>query len=205
MANRDIALDSQMPHAERHDALAARLLHLPDTSGSAAIPELKAGLGHYDPWVRLHAVEGLAKLSDPEAHALLATALHDPSFGVHWAASRALAAAGRSGVVAALRALLHDMPSTVLLHGVAYVLHHAALAAEDRATVRTVEDALRRPAADLEAPVAALEALDRLAPAMALPTPHEREQPWYRWRRSRRTPWGYPFPIPQALGRAGGE
>jgi hypothetical protein len=202
MADREIELDAQMPQAETHNRLAAHLLHLPDTSGNAALPELLEGLRHHDPWVRLHAVEGLARLSEPEARAGLATALHDPSFGVHWAASRALAAAGCWGVVAALRALLHDTPSTVLLHGVAYVVHHAALAPEERAAVTPVQDALHRPAADLEAPIAALDALDHLAPQ--LPPPREREEPWYRWRRSRRTPWGLPFPAPQSLDQATG-
>jgi HEAT repeat protein len=200
MPNRETGLDSQMPQAETHNPLAARLLHLPDTMGREAIPELVTGLHHQDPWVRLHAAEGLAKVDDPEARAALATALHDPSFGVHWAAGRALAAAGRDGVVAALRALLHDIPSTVLLHGVAYVLRHAALSPAERAAVSPVQEALQRPAADLEAPIAALEALDHLA--VEPPTPLEREQPWYRWRRSRRTPWGYPFPIPQSADRA---
>lgn len=159
------------------DALARHLAHLPERMGAAAIPELRAALAHPEPWVRLHAVEGLARIDHDEGRAALATALHDESFGVHWEAGRALATASRPGVVAVLRALVRDTPSTGFLHGAAFVLRHARLSDTDRALIAPVIEALQRPAADLEAPVLAYAALERLAPE-AVPSV-EPPRPWY--------------------------
>jgi HEAT repeat protein len=162
-----------------------------------AVAELRAALGHADPWVRLHAVSSLARHTSEEALAGLVQALHDSSFGVHWAAASALAGHGRAGVLAVLRAMLHDEPTTGFLHGAARVLHHAALTHEERQTVAPVLDALHRPAADLEAPVLASVALERLATAgpTALQPPPE---PWWRIRRDRRGLRGHIFaPSPE--------
>lgn len=177
---------ARQPSSEATAALARRLAHLSETQGIDAIPELRQALEHPDPWVRMHAVEGLANIDDVDARAAIAFALHDESFGVHMEAGRTLAAQGQSGVEALLRELLHGMPSTSLLHGAAYVLRHARLSSEARAIVAPVIDALQRPAADLEAPMAAFPALSGLAPAMV--TIADRPDPWYRGLRSRREP-----------------
>lgn len=163
--------------------LAERMVHLPDRLGTAAVVPLRAALTHLSPWVRQHAVAALARIDDDAARAALVTALHDDSFGVHWSAAQALAAQRRQGVVAVLRAMLHDVPSPGFLHAAAHVLGHAALSAEERAAVAPILAALRHPAADLEAPVLAAEALRRLEPGRAYePTAHA-SVPWYRFRR----------------------
>jgi HEAT repeat protein len=182
------------------EALTLRLVHLPDTLGVGAIPELCAVLDHPDPWVRLHAVEGLARIDHADARAGLVAALHDASFGVHWAAGRALAAGGRAGCVAVLQALVHDTPSTALLHGVAYVLHHAGVTPEEGAAVAPVLEALRHPAADLEAPIHAAMALDQLGPDAAIAV--ERAQPWYLTGRVRRVLRGHPIVREDTMGAA---
>jgi HEAT repeat protein len=172
------------PVAPAGDEPGLRLAHLPQERGTAAIPELSAALGHPDAWIRLHAVQGLSALDAPDAHAALARALHDSSFGVHWIAARTLADAGRPGVVAVLRALVHDRPSTGFLHGAAHVLAHAPLTAAERSTVAPVLEAIHRPAADLEASVTAFEALGAFSAGS--PVPAEAPAPWYRtWRRRR--------------------
>jgi HEAT repeat protein len=150
-----------------YESQAQRLVHLAWERGEEAIPLLVNALEHADPWVRLHAAQGLAAIDHPAARAGLVTALHDDNFGVHWAAARALAAAARSGALSVLQALVHDLPSTGFLHGAAYVLHHVQLSAQERQTVQPVADALHRPAADLEAPLAAFTALEQLGAADA--------------------------------------
>lgn len=183
MNEQDVAA-SAATRAEPHAGLAGRLAHLPDERGPAALPVLRAALQHPDPWVRVHAIGALAGLGDADACAALTTALHDDSFGVHWTAARALAAAGRPGVEAVLRALLHDTPAIGFLHGAMHVLRHAALLPEERVAVAPVLDALHRPAADLETPVMAEAALARLGmPGVTAPPP--RQEPWYRTRRDR--------------------
>lgn len=163
-----------------------RLAHLPRDRGAAAIPELRAALEHPDAWIRLHAVQGLSALDGPEAHLALARALHDSSFGVHWTAARALADAGRPGVIAVLQSLVHDRPSTGFLHGAAHVLSHATLTPAERNAVAPVVEAIHRPAADLEASVAAFVALGAVAAHPSLPA--ETPAPWYRrWTRRRVT------------------
>lgn len=156
------------------------------------VAELRAALLHADPWVRLHAVSSLARRSSPEALAALVLALHDESFGVHWAAANALAAHGRVGVVAVLRAMLHDEPTTGFLHGAARVLHHAPLTDHERQVIAPVLDALHRPAADLEAPVLASVAMAGLAP-LAGATSQSADQPWWRVKRDRRGLRGHVF------------
>ncbi|MGH2587556.1 MAG: HEAT repeat domain-containing protein [Dehalococcoidia bacterium] len=173
------------PRSKKPDAAAQRLVRMAAERGSEAVPTLRAALEHPDPWMRLHAVEGLAAIDDVEARAGLAVALHDSNFGVHWSASRALAGAGAAGVSAVLRALLHDEPSTGFLHGAAYVLHHAHLASEQRLAVIPVMEALRRPAADLEAPVAAFAALNAFQGVAAVGAVQP-FIPWYRAIRRRR-------------------
>lgn len=175
------------PSAETHwyVELAERLVHLPDQLGVAAVTPLRAALGHLSPWVRRHAVAALAGIDDDEARAALVTALHDDSFGVHWSAAQALAAQGRSGVMAVLRAMVHDVPSPGFLHGAAHVLGHAALSAEERAAVAPILEALRHPAADLEAPVLAAAALRRLEPGRRHEAGGHASMPWYRLRRRR--------------------
>jgi hypothetical protein len=156
------------------------------------VAELRAALRHTDPWVRLHAVSSLARRTSDEALSGLVQALHDESFGVHWAAANALATHGRAGVVAVLGAMLHDEPTTGFLHGAARVLQHASLTEHERQVIAPVLDALHRPAADLEAPVLASVAVSRLAPlaeAAAQPV----EQPWWRVRRDRRGLRGHVF------------
>jgi HEAT repeat protein len=167
---------------------AHRLPHLPDELGADALPELRAALRDADPWVRAHAVMGLARVDHDDARTALVEALHDESFGVHWAAAKALTAAGTAGVRAALHGLLSGEPAPRLREGAAHVLRYARLTPEERQAVRPVLEAMRHPAADLTAPVAAeaaLARLDRLPPAPAPPP----RTPWWRtrsvWRRLR--------------------
>jgi HEAT repeat protein len=186
MQQRDAPPPARQPSSAATAALARRLAHLSETQGADAIPELREALDHPDPWVRMHAIEGLASIDDIRARDALVFALHDESFGVHMEAARTLAAYGQPGAEAVLRELLHGTPSTSFLHGADYVLRHARLTSEARATVTPVVEALHRPVADLEAPMAAFPALIGLAPETV--TEADRPDPWYRGLRSRRGP-----------------
>ncbi len=160
---------------------------------AAALRPLIEALDHPDPWERLHAVELLGRIDDPTARAALVTALHDEVFGVRWIAAKLLAGAGHPGVVALLRALLHETLTPNFRLGAAYVLHHAAITAEERAAVEPVFLALHHPASDLEAPVLAKEALELLEREAG--TGIEGTLPWWHFRRMRR-PRGHIFPLP---------
>ena len=191
MAERNPPAGGQSDRAQPHAALGRRLIRLPDELGTAAIPVLRAALRHPDPWVRLHAVHALARIDHPDAHAALVETLHDEAFGVHWGAAEALAHKGEIGVLAVLRALQHDTPGAGFLHGATHVLRHAALTPEQRLAVAPVLDALLRPAADLEMPLLAAAAFERLTSVAT--TPPEDVTPWYRTRRNRRGLRGHIF------------
>jgi HEAT repeat protein len=173
---------------------AQRLITLARQEGTEALPELRTALRHADPWMRLHAVAGLSLLHDPRAIDLLVGALHDPSFGVDSSAAKALANAGRIGVIAVLRALESDTLTSVFLHGVEHVLHHAHLTPEERSAVAPVLDALHRPAAELEGPMLAATALERLGAQSAADAAAE---PAYRQLHHTRRQRGHIFPGPQ--------
>ena len=183
MQNGSVSPTGHRPQSAAREALAQHLVHLPLERGVDAIPMLREALGHPDPWIRVHAVEGLSAINHPDACAALTAALHDSNFGVHQTAARALVAAGRMGVLAVLRALVHDRPSTGFLHGADYVLHHARLTADEHEAIASVRATLHHSAADLEAPLAAFAALDALG---VRPPPAGQPEPWYRgWRRRR--------------------
>src|SRR3712207_8457837 len=47
----------------RSETLARRLAHLSETDGDRAVPELRRALDHPDPWVLMHAAQGLDRKS----------------------------------------------------------------------------------------------------------------------------------------------
>jgi hypothetical protein len=191
MQERSAVPPTRQPSSEVNAVLARRLAHLSETRGTDAIPELRTALSHPDPWVRMHVIEGLASIDHADARAALAMALHDESFGVHMEAARTLAACGRPGVEAVLQELVRGTPTTSSLHGSAYVLRHARLTPEARTTVAPVVEALRRPVADLEAPIAAFPARAGLAPELVIEAGVA--EPWYRGLNRRRSPQGRSF------------
>ncbi|MGE0544585.1 MAG: HEAT repeat domain-containing protein [Dehalococcoidia bacterium] len=191
MQERNAVPPARQPSSEASASLARRLAHLSETRGTDAIPELRHELSHPDPWVRMHVIEGLASIDHLDARAALAAALHDESFGVHMEAARTLAARGRPGVEAVLQELVRGTPTTSSLHGAAYVLRHARLSPVERSIVAPVAEALRRPVADLEAPIAAFPALAGLAPELVTET--GAPEPWYRGLNRRRGPHGRTF------------
>lgn len=149
-----------------------------------SVERLRAALAESDTWTRLHAVKALAGVDHPAARDALIAAMHDDVFGVRWDAAEALAGQGSPGVVAVLRALAHGTPSPVFLHAAACALRHAPLTVDRRRQIAPVLDALRRPAADLEAPLEAQRALADMQPSPPAPFA-EPPPPWYRIPRRR--------------------
>src|SRR5262249_49905476 len=105
----------------------------PGAGSHPSAAELTAQLQDPLPSVRVRAAQQLAHCPEPEAVDGLVAALHDPRFGVHWAAGEALATRGARGAIAVLRALMHDAPAVGFLHGAAYALSHVHLTPDQRA------------------------------------------------------------------------
>jgi HEAT repeat protein len=82
--------------------------------GSPAIDFLSEMETHPRAIARWEAVKALSEIRDPISAPLLINALEDKSTGVRWLAAEGLAALGKRGLIAVLKALL-DYPETLYL------------------------------------------------------------------------------------------
>lgn len=82
--------------------------------GSPAIDFLSEMETHPKAIARWEAVKTLSEIRDPISAPLLINALEDKSTGVRWLAAEGLAALGKKGIIAVLKALL-DFPETLYL------------------------------------------------------------------------------------------
>ncbi len=126
--------------------------------GAPAVPGLDVALRSRDRRVRWEAVKVLRQINLPAAIPAYVAALEDPGPGVRWIAAEGLAALGRPGVIATLRALVARADSARVRRGAQRVLH----AVSDpglRQQVAPVLLALKDIEPDLAVPVAAHDAL----------------------------------------------
>ncbi|MEJ2544326.1 MAG: HEAT repeat domain-containing protein [Calditrichaceae bacterium] len=82
--------------------------------GTPAIDFLSEMETHPKAIARWEAVKTLSEIKDPISAPLLINALEDKSTGVRWLAAEGLAALGKKGMIAVLKALV-DYPETVYL------------------------------------------------------------------------------------------
>ena len=73
--------------------------------------------------MRVHAAGFVAENGTEEAANLLVVALDDDDYGVHWAASKGLAAMGEAALPAVLRALVKADCSPRVIHGAKHAFH----------------------------------------------------------------------------------
>jgi hypothetical protein len=93
------------------------------TRGGTAVPALLEALQHENPHVRNAAAHVLAVIAEPASAAALAAALDDVEAPVRWVAAEGLVAMGRTGLRAALRALVSaDVISPHLVAAVRHIL-----------------------------------------------------------------------------------
>ena len=100
-------------------------------------------------------------IADPAAADALVRALEDEEFDVRWGAADALIALGRSGVISALRVLMHRSDSEWVREVVEHIVrqHHDT---EYGRVLEPVLESLRSLGAEQIAPVAAHKALLQL-------------------------------------------
>lgn len=147
-----------------YDGLARqRARHRLEEMGRPAVPALVRALGGRTEIARWEAARALREIRDPAAAGALARAMEDERFEVRWAAAEAEMCLGRAGLRAALEALVHRSGS-VLLRDSAYRVLHGLRDAELQPILAPVMAALKDVEPAVEAPGAALAALERLAP-----------------------------------------
>ncbi len=119
--------------------------------GDKAIPALADALKHPQQHVRWHAARALGDLGDMGAAASLIEALGDDDFSVRWAVAEALVAIGEPAVPK----ILDRLSRYTLTEDVRQVAYHALHQMPSRlvqARLHPLLDALRSPAAAVEAP-----------------------------------------------------
>ena len=86
---------------------------------------------------RVHAIKYLEQGATPEIITLLVTALNDDDYGVHWAASEALAQLGDDAFPALLRALARADNDQRLREGAKHIIHtsHGATVKKEGPTI----------------------------------------------------------------------
>ena len=129
--------------------------------GSPAIDFLSEMETHPKAIARWEAVKTLSEIRDPISAPLLINALEDKSTGVRWLAAEGLAALGKNGMIAVLKALL-DFPETLYLRQGA---HHVLKRLQDYfdgEEYRIILKTLEHPDAAAKLPVIIRSYLDNI-------------------------------------------
>jgi HEAT repeat protein len=130
--------------------------------GKEATPYLIELLEHSNHHTRWEAVKALGGIKDPKAAPALVEALMDDSIEIHWAASEALIALGKSAMPSLLKGITRHFDSYRFRHGAYHILHafdSKHLLDED---TRPVFESLRTIEPSVSAPWAAEAALEAL-------------------------------------------
>ncbi len=131
--------------------------------GPPAVPVLIEAMKNRQERVRWEAAKALGDLEDPRAAEPLVQALKDPKFGVRWLAADGLIGLGREGLAPLLRALIDEPESAWMREGAHHVLHSLS-GGGLRRLLEPVVEALEGIEPTIEAPVAANDVLEQLAP-----------------------------------------
>jgi hypothetical protein len=102
--------------------------------------------------MRVHAAEFLAENGTEEAAELLVVALDDDDYGVHWAASKGLAAMGDTALPAVLRALVRADCSPRVIHGAKHAFHTSSS--------RTVREETKGIVAEMHGPAQTISVME---------------------------------------------
>jgi HEAT repeat protein len=129
--------------------------------GRAASPALARALTSGPDELRWRAALALAKIADPATTPNLLRALEDGDIGVRWLAAEALSAIGIPALVPLLEGLIDRADSVRFREGVTHVLL-GHVGGPYAPAVRHVLRALDGQAAEVAAPVAAYEMLQRI-------------------------------------------
>jgi HEAT repeat protein len=134
--------------------------------GDRAVAFLVEALADESPVMRTEAAEALLYIASPLASSALVEALDDTEFGVRWLAAEALIALKCDGLAPLLKGITRHSDSLWFRQAAHHVLHDH-YCARLRADLRPVFEALGERVAEHTAPVAAGEALERIASGAA--------------------------------------
>lgn len=134
--------------------------------GDRAVALLVEALADDSPIMRTEAAEALLYIASPLAASALVEALDDTEFGVRWLAAEALISLKCDGLVSLLKGITRHSDSLWFRQAAHHVLHDH-YCERLRADLRPVLEALGERVAEHTAPVAAGEALERIASGAA--------------------------------------
>ena len=129
--------------------------------GQPAVVSLVKALSDHRKDVRWEAAKALGDIADPAAAPAMVAALQDRVFDIRWLAAEGLIAMGREAIVPLVKALIENSNSVWLREGAHHILHDLAENDLDE-TVQPVLAALESFNPEVEVPIAAKIALDRL-------------------------------------------
>jgi hypothetical protein len=130
--------------------------------GRGATPFLIELLEHGNHHTRWEAVKALGGIKDPAAAPALVEALMDDSIEIHWAASEALIALGKSALPSLLKGITKHFDSYRFRHGAYHILHVFDTKHLLNEKTRPVFESLRTIEPSISAPWAAEAALEAL-------------------------------------------
>jgi hypothetical protein len=130
--------------------------------GRQATPFLIDLLEHSNHHTRWEAAKALAGIKDPAAAPALVEALMDDSIEIHWAASEALIALGKSAMPSLLKGITKHFNSYRFRHGAYHILHTFNTKHLLDENTRPVFESLRTIEPSVSAPWAAETALEAL-------------------------------------------
>ena len=119
-----------------------------------AEPALLKALDHPDSHIRWHAARGLGQIGDASGIDVLAEGLHDENQAVRWATASVLARLDATAVPAILKTLTENELNEPFRQAAVHAMS-AMPSSQTRAYLAPVLDALRGPAAQIEAPITA--------------------------------------------------
>ena len=159
---RDLPFEGLIVALSNHDdAVRVRARQSLVAMGKAAVPLLAEALKSKNSLMRWEAAKALGEIGAPEAASSLVMALEDEEFDVRWLAATGLIAMTLKGLKPLLHALMEQGDSVWIREGAHHVIHDLAKG-ELRKYLNPVLVALDSIDPAVEAPVAALHALEKL-------------------------------------------
>jgi HEAT repeat protein len=131
-------------------------------TGHEAVPHLVEALRSKKNWAHWEAAKALSQIGDPAATSALIETLEDDEFGLRWLAAEGLIYIGKPAVKPLLQALINKPNSILLKKGVHHILFDMNRGDLDE-ILRPVMTALDRYEQNIEVPVAAEQALEKMS------------------------------------------
>jgi HEAT repeat protein len=149
---------------DTHDAARRDARHALVAMGKAAVPSLIEALKSPSDQVRWEATKALCEIEDPDTVPVLIRTLEDEDFGIRWLAAKGLSEMNLKCLKPLLKVLMEKGDNDLVREGAHHVFVNLNKG-ELRKFVTPLLSALERPAPRVQAPVAAMHALELLEKA----------------------------------------